>query len=184
MSPLEEWHPMTIDEWLALDDGPEELRHELVGGRFHAITGGSRRHSRLILRMGRLLDDAAVDDGCIAYPSDAGLVVDEAGYFPDAMVLCDETDSDPLHVTSPCLVVEILSPSTRTIDQREKLAAYTSIPSLETYLLVEAEERLIVAHQRRGDLWAVTEFRTGDSIELSCPRFEMAVDDVYRDILD
>ena len=40
-------------------------------------------------------------------------------YYPDVMLACAEEDDHPLYRTLPCLLVEVLSPATAMIDERE-----------------------------------------------------------------
>ncbi|HEX7119832.1 MAG TPA: Uma2 family endonuclease [Longimicrobiales bacterium] len=51
--------------------------------------------------------------------------------YPDVMVVREPHDPEAVVLTDPCLLVEVTSPSTETIDRREKLAAYTRIPTLK-----------------------------------------------------
>ncbi len=44
-------------------------------------------------------------------------------YYPDVMVVCDETDVDPYIKEKPCLIIEILFRSTASTDRREKVDA-------------------------------------------------------------
>ena len=37
-------------------------------------------------------------------------------YYPDVSACCDQSDRDELYVTSPCFIIEVLSPSTASID--------------------------------------------------------------------
>ena len=48
------------------------------------------------------------------------------------------------------VVVEVLSQSSRRIDEGEKRDSYMSIPSLSLYLLVEQESPLVIAYRRTG----------------------------------
>jgi len=62
-------------------------------------------------------------------------------YYPDVQVLCDPTDNDPLIKRRPCLVVEVTSDSTESIDWREKMLAYRGIANLTPYLIVRQDRR-------------------------------------------
>ena len=57
-------------------------------------------------------------------------------YYPDSVLICGPVDGAATSLDSPCLIVEVLSPSTRDLDRREKLLAYTTLRSLQGYLLV------------------------------------------------
>jgi Uma2 family endonuclease len=49
------------------------------------------------------------------------------------------------------VVVEVLSPSTRRIDEGEKKDAYLAIPSLTSYVLVEPDFPCVVVFQRTDE---------------------------------
>ena len=69
---------------------------------------------------------------CRVYTEPIKLRVEDVIYYPGVMVACgpEGEDEDPLIEEAPCLVVEVASPSTESIDRREKMLAYRSIPSL------------------------------------------------------
>lgn len=56
---------------------------------------------------------------------------------PDVVVTCDDRDRDPQLVQFPCLIIEVLSPSTEADDRGKKFAAYRQSPTLQEYVLVE-----------------------------------------------
>jgi len=58
-----------------------------------------------------------------------------AFYYPDLLLSCDPDDRETYFRRRPCLIVEVLSEATERIDRREKLYAYTQIPSLQEYVL-------------------------------------------------
>ncbi|MDJ0687936.1 MAG: Uma2 family endonuclease [Xenococcaceae cyanobacterium MO_188.B32] len=61
-------------------------------------------------------------------------------YYPDLVVTCNPQDRKRYFLTSPCLVIEILSPSTQTTDRREKRINYQTLESLQEYVLVSQDE--------------------------------------------
>ncbi len=66
-------------------------------------------------------------------------------YYPDVMVVCG--DDETLLQEAPCLVVEVISPSTEAIDRREKLLAYKKkLLSLRVYLMVDQQRRHVERH--------------------------------------
>ncbi len=54
---------MTFDEWLEFEESNPQIRHELVGGRVHAMTGASRHHNLLALNIGATVRTAAMATG-------------------------------------------------------------------------------------------------------------------------
>jgi Uma2 family endonuclease len=148
--------PVSVEEYLRMERA-SPVKHEYVHGVVRALAGASDRHNRLALRIAATLLPAAEARGCRVYISDMRLVIrDQAGevhYYPDVMVVCAE-DPDPYAKTRPCLVVEVLSPSTRTIDLGEKRLAYMRLPSVEAYLIFDGDRP-----------WAVGYYRTPEGFE-------------------
>jgi Uma2 family endonuclease len=106
-------------------------KHEYVAGQVYALTGSTARHNRIAGNIFAQLWNAAGDGPCRVYSSDMRLRIGEnAAYYPDLQVVRDPAETEQLYTSSPCLVVEVLSPSTQSIDLREKLMVYQSIKSL------------------------------------------------------
>ena len=78
----------------------------------------------------------------------AGKRGEDVFYYPDVMVDCSPASDADRTVRAPCVVVEVTSPTTSTIDQREKLAAYRKIDSVRAYLIVEQSRRRVEHHWR------------------------------------
>ena len=76
---------------------------------------------------------------------------DDTGYYPDVFVVCDQSDTHPRVKRRPCLIVEVLSKSTEAIDRGEKLRRYCSIPSLETYIMLDQREARAEIYSRQTD---------------------------------
>lgn len=113
---------------------------------------------------------ASRENGCELLSSDAALQVGrDTIYYPDVMVVCDAEGDSDLVRTKPCLVIEVLSPSTRSIDEREKRVAYLRIPSMQDYMIVHPEDRMVDHHHRDdGELWSWTVRNPGDVCPTTC----------------
>ena len=131
-----------------------QIRHEWVGGVLFAITGTSGVHNRIAVRLTARLLPVAENHGCRTYASDKRLMTPNAAYYPDVMVACSD-QADPYCETTPGLLVEVLSPSTRDVDQREKRAAYFAIESLKHYLVVHQDQPRIEHHWRTDGDWQI-----------------------------
>lgn len=77
------------------------------------------------------------------------------------------------------VIVEVLSQSTRRIDEGEKRDSYMSIPSLSLYLLVEQDSPLVIAFRRTGSGFVREVYRQLDQairideLEISLPLNEI-----------
>jgi Uma2 family endonuclease len=102
---------------------------------------------------------------------------DDIFYYPDIMVACDP-DDEPFYETGPCLLVEVTSPSTESIDRREKLVVYKSIPFLKAYLIVEQNRRVVERYWRNEEgEWAAL-YNEG-SVPVPCPETTLALQEIY-----
>jgi Uma2 family endonuclease len=66
-------------------------------------------------------------------------------------VICHSNPADEYFQDNPIVVIEVLSKSTRRLDEGEKKDGYLSIPSLEVYLLVEQETAAVTAYRRTDE---------------------------------
>lgn len=108
---------------------------------------------------------------------------DEKVYYSDAMVVCQGQLPNEFYETEPCLLVQVLSSSTKEIDQREKADVYRSLPSLQTYLIVDSESRSVRRYWREGEEWRVMDYVQDGVIPLPCLQGEVSLEQIYRGIL-
>jgi Uma2 family endonuclease len=172
---------VSVEEYLEMEKR-SEVRHEYVGGMRYAITGGSHRHNRISFNIARKLDDAASEGPCHVYITDMRFQVGSVYYYPDVMVACEPPETDnPIWRTNPCLVVEVLLPTSVSTDQREKLLAYRSVPAVETYLIVHQDMQRVGRHFRndKGE-WARADHVRDGYIPVPCPQTRLTLADIYR----
>lgn len=94
------------------------------------------------------------------------------------MVSCDGSD-DSHTEESPCLIAEVLSPSTKWVDRREKRFAYLQLESLKRYLLIDPESRTVEHVERRnGELFS-SMLGVAATLTLTCPAIEFPVADLF-----
>lgn len=177
--------PVSVEEYRRLEaDSP--TKHEYVQGTVRALAGASDRHNRLALRIASALLPAAEARGCEVYISDLRVVVRRSGgelhYYPDVMVVCEE-DPDPYEKTRPCVLVEVLSPSTRVIDLGEKRVAYTSLDSLRAYLVFDQDCRWAVGYYRTDVGFEERVWEGAGQVTVPCVDVTVDLDEVYRGLL-
>jgi Uma2 family endonuclease len=177
-------HPcISIEDYLAYEkDG--QIRHEYVDGYIYAMTGASATHNRIALNCASGLLERAGDQGCEVFISDMKLSITvwNCFYYPDVMICCDKQDDDDYSRQNPCLIVEVLSPSTVGIDRREKLKAYQQLPSLLDYVLIDQEQQMIEVYRRREDHWIKEELTSDDELYIQCVDEHLPVSQLYTGI--
>ena len=175
---------LSVEDYLHFEQRGE-IRHEYVDGQLYAMAGTTRRHNQISANLVHHLRAAVRGTPCRAYFSDIKVRVEFGNcfYYPDVIVGCDPADDHELYLTCPCLIVEILSPSTEAIDRREKLFAYRTLPSLREYVLVASEERKIEVFRRdAAGEWSLTTLEAGDELQLECLSATLSLNEIYEDV--
>ncbi len=156
---------MTVDEFLAwAEENPG--RYELSEGEVYAMSPERIGHAKTKFAVQAALLAAIRKAGvpCHMLPDGATVRINErTAYEPDALVYCGpERPDTEIEVPDPVIVVEVLSPGTRHIDNAAKLSGYFALPSVCHYLIVDIEKGLILHHARGdGDLLTTRIVRDG-----------------------
>lgn len=174
---------MTAEEYLAFEE-KATIRHEFVAGHIFAMSGPSLRHNTIALNLATCLRASAHGTPCRVFVSEIKVHVARADayYYPDVIVACEPQDESGHAVATPCCLIEVLSPSTRTIDRREKLRAYQSLPSLREYVLVDQDYRSIEVYRRQGAGWIQQILDEGDVLEFECLPLSLSMHIVYEGV--
>lgn len=175
---------MTAAEYLAWEPTQEE-RYEYWDGEVVAMSGGTRNHNRISGNFFKILDDALLNRSCEVYIADVKVQVEpgQKYFYPDVVVTCDERDDDTQFVQFPCLIIEVLSPSTEAIDRGVKFARYRQFTSLQEYVLVQADRYHVEVFRRndRGQ-WVLSEYNLEDSLFLESIGVEITISELYRQV--
>ncbi|NJK28820.1 MAG: Uma2 family endonuclease [Acaryochloris sp. RU_4_1] len=160
-------------------------RYEYWDGEVVAMTGTTRTHNRVSLNASKLLDDALVDRPCDVYIADVKVQVEPGRkfFYPDVVVTCDQREDDPNLVQFPCLIVEVLSPSTEAIDRGIKFAHYRKFTTLQEYVLVQVEQPGVEVFRLNDQgQWVLSEYGLTDRLHLDSVNVKLAIADLYRQV--
>ncbi len=155
-----------------------ENKHEYDNGYVVAMVGASRAHNLITLALATEMHRQLRNAPCRVYMADMKVRIQTRGndlfYYPDIMVACDRQPPSDYYENQPLLIVEVLSPSTETRDKLEKLAAYTSLPSLREYFTIAQERIEIDRYSVSNGETTLTRYTEGDdvpfaSIDLTLP---------------
>lgn len=174
---------LSVQEYLDSEKSSKE-RHEYLDGYLHAMAGGSGRHNRIAGNIYVAAWNATLEVPCRVYQEGMKLRIGEAAfYYPDVMVVCDEEQPDPYFETDPCILVKVLSPSTKSIDVREKMLEYKRLPSLQTYLIIDAESLMVRRYWRdeKGE-WMQEDITGSGNIPLPCLNDTLSLTQIYRNV--
>lgn len=172
---------MDVDAFLAWSETVPG-RHELVDGEVVAMAPERARHARVKFAVQSALDRGlrALGSSCEMLPDGITVRIDaHTAYEPDALVYCGpRMDPDAIEAPPPVIVVEVLSPGTRSVDAGAKLAGYFLLPSVVHYLLVDPRRPCLI-HHRRTDAAIETRIVTDGILSLDPPGITLAVDDLF-----
>ncbi len=176
-----------LEEYLELDRNSEE-RLEYWDGEVYSMSGVSRKHARLEVRLSNLLDSQLSEKDCEVFPANMRIKVPSLPpyRYGDLSALCGEAQFEQIDgvdvLLNPMLIVEVLSSSTEARDRGDKFSHYKSIPGFCEYLLVAQHRPHVTQYIKQGDgFWLQREYSSLDEVvkieSLDC---ELAMKDIYR----
>ena len=149
------------------------------------MTGGTIPHNLVALNLASALKTHLRGTGCLVFMSDVKVQVSENGpyYYPDVMVSCDPRDRNATALIQyPCLIVEVLSPST-DYDRKDKFARYRQIPTLQEYVLIDAEQIGVDRYRRLSSRrWDLQTYLAGETLDLTSVDWQDAIELLYEDV--
>jgi Uma2 family endonuclease len=173
---------MTVDDFLFWAEG-QEGRWELHDGVAKRITPERLDHVRtkgeacVALR----LASRGVGCDCEVFGAGCGVQIDwQTVYAPDGAIVCGpKLPDDAMLLVNLIVVVEVLSPDTAAVDHGRKLSGYFSLASVEHYLILDPERRVVIHHKRGTSDAIETRVLTGGIAWLDPPGFEVAVEALF-----
>jgi Uma2 family endonuclease len=173
---------LSIAEYLAFEE-KSLSKHEYAVGQIFPMAGASERHNRIGGNVFARLHAASKGGPRTPYISDMRVKIDQVIYYPDVMVSCDTEDRDPYLKSNPCLIIEVLSPSTERIDRGEKLYNYRQIAALQAYVLVSQDATRVDVYRRADGLWLFETYtELSDVISFECLDTQVSLAEIYERI--
>ncbi|MDJ0556267.1 MAG: Uma2 family endonuclease [Microcoleaceae cyanobacterium MO_207.B10] len=163
--------PMTPQEYFEWEE-KQPIKYEYINGKVYAMTGG-----------------------CKIFMADAKVGVSDNGpfHYPDVMVTCDSRDRTARQVVyHPCLIVEVLSPSTAYFDQGKKFRNYRRMDTLKEYILIESETMNVDCYRlNEKGKWELTTYsleeptinQTDLQVHFTTVDFHFPISSIYEDVV-
>lgn len=178
------WNLVSEQDYLA-GELTSLVKHEYVGGTVHAMAGAANRHNTIAVNITGELRTRLKGRPCQAFNADTKIHIrlptHTRYYYPDASVVCRSNPDTDSFQDDPVVIFEVLSDSTRRLDDGEKRDGYLTIPSLRVYVLIEQDEPTVVAY-RRTEQGFVREVHTGRDAIFPLP--EIGIDLPLSEIYD
>jgi Uma2 family endonuclease len=143
--------PMTVDEFLSWAEG-REGRWELHDGVPVMMSPERALHGRVKFSAAKALDGVVTTAGlpCEVFTGGMAIRIDtRTAYEPDASVVCGpQAPPVAIEIDNPVIVVEVLFQSTAAVDHGRKLSGYFTLASVQHYLILDPERRVVIHHKR------------------------------------
>ena len=170
---------MTLEEFLAWER-QQDLRYEFDGIQPVAMTGGTVAHSVIASNVFQALD-ARLRDPCRVFRGDLKVIAQSQVRYPDTIVTCAPVADDADVVPEPVVLFEVLSASTRVVDQTLKAAEYLATASVQHYVMLEQRRAEAIVLSRTTDGSQQVEVSGVDAVlRLPALGIEVPMAELYR----
>lgn len=172
---------LTVDEFLRWSMDQERGRYELEGGRIIAMPSENIGHVSTKQCAYQALVAAIHRAGVPFYVMPDGPTVriaPDRAYEPDALVApLPLPPPKSLEIPNPLIVVEVLSPTPSSVkrDLTTKLSGYALVPTIQHYIVVDPDERVVLRFRRQGDQFVLCEELTEGMLRLDPPGIEVPI---------
>ena len=176
---------MTVEEFVVWSEQQLSGKYELEDGYVVVVRMQSekiahtRAKTRLVIAIDSALRNAAAP--CEVFSEGIAVKISEHhGYEPDAIVNCGaKAPGDELIAPNPIIVVEVLSPSTAGKDMGVKVADYFTVPSIQHYLIIDLDRRVVIHHRRHSATDLLTSFHSTGNIRLDPPGIDVKAEAMF-----
>ncbi len=158
-----------------------EVRHELINGNLYEMSGISKYHNNVVLNLIMLFKTLLQKEKyMIAFESYKFKTPDRNFLYPDVMVC--ERDPEKYYSEKPVLIAEVLSPSTRKFNLVDKFIQYQKAETLQYYLCIEPEKKVVIFYFKTEEGEWMTETFTNDDDVISLPHLtiNITLKDIYQ----
>lgn len=164
---------MSFDDFLAWSARQEHGRFEFIDGEVVEMPAEGGVHNLVKGALYIALLDAVKRSGFKVTVFTDGMSVNIQGRRwrePDASVTATPVaDKTARALADPLIVAEVVSPNSERDDTGDKLNEYFSVPTIQHYLIVRPEKRLVIHHARGTGGKLVTALVTEPQLTLDPP---------------
>ena len=176
--------PMTTEDFFTWVEG-RDGRYEFDGVQPVAMSPCTNNHGTIADKLNLELAQRLAGSPCQSRSPQGGGVATTGGKVraPEATVTCSKIRGRDRLIPNPVIVFEVISESTRRIDQIDKLREYHAVPSIKRYVIIEQIGVAVTVHSRVGnEPWATRPYGKGDVLDLPEIGIQLPVDLLYETV--
>jgi len=155
-----------------------DIKYEYIDGFVYAMSGAKRNHNLISGNVFYEMKYHLKGKPCLPFTSDMKVKTERKYFYPDVLVDCSEGKGSDTFTESPSIIVEVLSKSTRKMDETTKKLTYTTIPTLQEYVLIE-QDIVDVEVFRKSNDWRSDHYFLGDEITFESIGLTLSVEEIY-----
>lgn len=183
--PAPKYNFISPQEYLEMERASEE-KHEYFDGHVYNMSGASMKHVQIaantIIEIGSFLKNKNCN--ILAQDMRVSTASRDAYMYPDLVIYCgkEELEDDKFDtLLNPSVIIEILSPSTRSIDKGRKFFYYQEIKSLKEYFMIDTiKQRIFIARKQPDGRWLNELPVESGSIFIETINFQLSLSDIYN----
>jgi Uma2 family endonuclease len=179
-------HYITLEEYLKIEDATGE-RHDWENGRVYNMAGASYPHNTIVVNIVRELSVQLRGKPCQPFSNDLRVTIPgiKRRTYPDVAIACPPLEWDnelPHTLLNPCVVIEVLSPSTQRFDRINKRKWYKRIPSLTDYIMIASEAMEVTRVHLNEGVWGISHILDEPEQVLELPEYScrMTLEEIYE----
>jgi Uma2 family endonuclease len=175
----------TIEEYLEMEADAVE-KSEYYKGEIFAMSGAKLAHNIITRNTYAFLINKLKGSRCQPFGSDMRVHIEVNTLFtyPDISIVCGKIETlnnDEFNLLNPTIIIEVLSPSTKSYDRGDKFRLYREITTLREYILIDSEHISVEAFRiNEKDHWELVEYKAIEEA-LSIPALKLSIplSDIY-----
>jgi len=162
-----------------------EKRHEFINGQLFEMAGEKDINLEIATELLVIFRQFLKEKGYKIYDRDMKVKIygENKYYYPDIIATKElKTEENRYIKYEPEIIVEVVSESSQITDYVDKYIAYTKIPSLKYYMIVEPETTLISLYEKdeHGQWFAHKYTQLEDIVKLEKLGVEFKVKQAYQ----
>ena len=174
----------TVEEYFELEKH-SDIRHEFVNGKLIPMPGESVIANLIADNCGYNLRSQLSKKGYVIIRHDVRAIIQTRKIYryPDVSVAKLSEITETHAITKPEMLIEVTSENSSKIDHDDKLKQYTTLPSLQYYMIISQEEMLVELYSRDEKGWRFEIFTNAeDTIELPYFNGHLQLVDIYENV--